>query len=325
MGMVTTASLFEQLGWLLPDLATAGVVLVLAANLGSFLNVVVHRLPLGESVVYGGSHCPKCGAAIRAYDNVPVLGWLWLRGRCRDCQAPIALRYPLVEAVCGGWVGGIAAVQLLSGGRNLPGPWYGGGRSGSDVLLLHTDWQLVAVTLMLSAILLTILVWSLLEWDGHRVSGRWVFAMLVAVVVAALIAPALQPAGVLSHYPLWPQSPRWLRPLVVSALGLLAAVVLGRFGSSVVRQGLLLLGVACGWRAVMVVAGLLPVVAAIRRGLIPQPLAEPESEGTETEAANCRAGLLVWGHPAGVDMVVAAGLHQLAWRWIDQLLAWVMP
>ena len=193
------------------------------------------------------------------------------------------------------------------------------------MLLLHTDWQLVAVTLMLSAILLTILVWSLLEWDGHRVSGRWVFAMLVAVVVAALIAPALQPAGVLSHYPLWPQSPRWLRPLVVSALGLLAAVVLGRFGSSVVRQGLLLLGVACGWRAVMVVAGLLPVVAAIRRGLIPQPLAEPESEGTETEAANCRAGLLVWGHPAGVDMVVAAGLHQLAWRWIDQLLAWVMP
>ena len=175
---------------------------------------------------------------------MPDLGWLWLRGRCRDCQAPIALRYPLVEAVCGGWVGGIAAVQLLSGGRNLPGPWYGGGRSGSDVLLLHTDWQLVAVTLMLSAILLTILVWSLLEWDGHRVSGRWVFAMLVAVVVAALIAPALQPAGVLSHYPLWPQSPRWLRPLVVSALGLLAAVVLGRFGLSDVRQGLLLLGVA---------------------------------------------------------------------------------
>ena len=325
MGMVTTASLFEQLGWLLPDLATAGVVLVLAANLGSFLNVVVHRLPLGESVVYGGSHCPKCGAAIRAYDNVPVLGWLWLRGRCRDCQAPIALRYPLVEAVCGGWVGGIAAVQLLSGGRNLPGPWYGGGRSGSDVLLLHTDWQLVAVTVLHGILLLTLLVWALLEWDGHRVSGRWVVGMVVAIAVAALIAPVLQPAGLLSQYPLWPQSPRWLRPLSVSALGLSAAVVLGRFNSSVVRQGLLLLGVACGWRAVLGVAGLLPVVAALRRGLMTQPAAEPESGGAETGAANSRTRLLVWGHPAGVDIVVATGLHQLGWRWIDQLLAWVLP
>jgi len=193
------------------------------------------------------------------------------------------------------------------------------------VLLLHTDWQLVAVTVMLSAILLTLLVWSLLEWDGQRVSGRWVCAMLVAIGVAVLIAPALQPAGLLSQYPLWPQLPRWLRPLGVSALGLLAAGVLGQFRSSVVRQGLLLLGVACGWRAVIIVAGLLPVVAAIRRGLIPQPLPDPESVGTETEAASSGARLLAWGHPAGVDMVVAAGLHQLAWRWIDQLLAWFLP
>jgi leader peptidase (prepilin peptidase)/N-methyltransferase len=67
--------------------------------LGSFLNVVAFRLPRGESLVRPGSHCPSCGAAVRPYDNVPVLSWLWLRGRCRGCGERISPRYPLVEAV----------------------------------------------------------------------------------------------------------------------------------------------------------------------------------------------------------------------------------
>jgi leader peptidase (prepilin peptidase)/N-methyltransferase len=71
---------------------------VLGAVVGSFLNVVIHRLPRGESVVRPASRCPACGNAIRPWHNVPVLGWLWLRGRCRDCGASIPVRYPLVEA-----------------------------------------------------------------------------------------------------------------------------------------------------------------------------------------------------------------------------------
>ena len=67
--------------------------------LGSFLNVVAFRLPRGESLVRPGSHCPSCGAAVRLYDNVPVLSWLWLHGRCRGCGEPISPRYPVVEAV----------------------------------------------------------------------------------------------------------------------------------------------------------------------------------------------------------------------------------
>jgi leader peptidase (prepilin peptidase) / N-methyltransferase len=69
------------------------------AALGSFLNVVVHRLPRGESLVSPGSHCPSCNAAVKPYDNVPVLAWMWLRGRCRACRARIPARYPLVEAL----------------------------------------------------------------------------------------------------------------------------------------------------------------------------------------------------------------------------------
>jgi leader peptidase (prepilin peptidase)/N-methyltransferase len=69
--------------------------------LGSFLSVVAHRVPRGESVVGGRSRCPGCGAQIAAYDNVPLVSWLLLRGRARCCGAPIAPRYPLIELVTG--------------------------------------------------------------------------------------------------------------------------------------------------------------------------------------------------------------------------------
>jgi len=74
---------------------------LLGLVVGSFLNVVVWRVPRGESVVHPPSACPRCGHAIRPWDNVPVVSWLVLRGRCRDCSAPISARYPLVEAGTG--------------------------------------------------------------------------------------------------------------------------------------------------------------------------------------------------------------------------------
>jgi len=70
---------------------------VLGALVGSFLNVVIHRLPRGERFGMSRSHCPKCGALIRWFDNVPILSFLWLLGRCRSCRARISVRYPIVE------------------------------------------------------------------------------------------------------------------------------------------------------------------------------------------------------------------------------------
>ncbi len=70
---------------------------VLGCAIGSFLNVVIWRVPRGESIIRPPSHCPDCDRAIRPRDNVPVLGWLLLRGRCRDCDSRISSRYPLVE------------------------------------------------------------------------------------------------------------------------------------------------------------------------------------------------------------------------------------
>jgi len=75
-----------------------GYAALLGAAVGSFLNVCISRLPEGESVIAPGSRCPICGSRIRWHDNLPVLGWLWLRGRCRDCGGRISPIYPLVEA-----------------------------------------------------------------------------------------------------------------------------------------------------------------------------------------------------------------------------------
>ena len=77
-------------------------VILFGLALGSFLNVCIYRLPRHESIVTPRSHCPACQHAIRWYDNVPVLSYLWLRGRCRDCRARISPLYPFVEAATAG-------------------------------------------------------------------------------------------------------------------------------------------------------------------------------------------------------------------------------
>ena len=86
---------------------------------GSFANVCIHRLPLGRSIVSPPSRCPACGSLIAPCDNVPVLGWLWLRGRCRSCRAPISMRYPAVELLNGLLYLGLALLFGPSGATFL--------------------------------------------------------------------------------------------------------------------------------------------------------------------------------------------------------------
>ena len=85
---------------------------VLGAVVGSFLNVVIHRLPRGESLLTPRSRCPGCRTALSVRDNVPLLSWLLLRGRCRSCGAPISTRYPVVELLT---AAAFAAVALARG------------------------------------------------------------------------------------------------------------------------------------------------------------------------------------------------------------------
>jgi leader peptidase (prepilin peptidase)/N-methyltransferase len=83
------------------ELLILAAVTALGLAVGSFLNVCIHRLPRGGSIAWPGSHCPACQHPLAWYDNIPVLSYLWLRGRCRYCGARISPRYPMVEAVTG--------------------------------------------------------------------------------------------------------------------------------------------------------------------------------------------------------------------------------
>ena len=78
---------------------------------GSFLNVVIHRLPRGESLTHPRSRCPSCGTQLRAIDNIPVVSWLALRGKCHHCGAPVSARYPLVELTTGALYAAVVATQ----------------------------------------------------------------------------------------------------------------------------------------------------------------------------------------------------------------------
>ncbi len=85
----------------LPEIYYLVFALLTGLLIGSFLNVVIHRVPLDRSIVFPGSACPSCGARIRAFDNIPLISFIMLRGRCRDCNARISIRYPMVELLTG--------------------------------------------------------------------------------------------------------------------------------------------------------------------------------------------------------------------------------
>ncbi len=97
--------------------------LMLGACVGSFLNVVIYRLPRGESVVFPPSHCPSCGRGIKSYDNIPLVSWLLLRGKCRFCSQPISARYIAIEAATAGLVGGLYICYYMLELREGVGPF----------------------------------------------------------------------------------------------------------------------------------------------------------------------------------------------------------
>jgi leader peptidase (prepilin peptidase)/N-methyltransferase len=140
---------------------------ILGAVVGSFLNVVAHRVPRGESVSKPRSRCPSCGTQIRAIDNVPVLSWLALRGRCRGCAAPISVRYPLVEA-------GTAALCAI-------------------VVLVHG----VSADALIGIVLVLLLVpITLIDLDHQIIPNKLV---ALGCVAAAALLIAVEPGALTEH------------------------------------------------------------------------------------------------------------------------------
>ncbi len=148
---------------------------VFGACIGSFLNVVIHRLPRGESLSSPPSHCPKCGHAIRWYDNVPVLGWLWLRGKCRDCTEPISIRYPMVEGVGGFVFGTITWWTLQQGGLPPDKPL--------DLALI----EFCLFVFCLSNLVLTGFASVLIKMDGQKIPWQLLAAATVCLVIVLVL------------------------------------------------------------------------------------------------------------------------------------------
>lgn len=149
---------------------------VLGLLIGSFLNVVVWRLPRGESLNHPGSACPKCGHPIRWWDNIPVLSWLVLRGRCRDCSAPISVRYPLVELATG-VAFAMIALWVFEGGA-VEGDLFDSGPLAAWGMLCA-----LAALLYLAAISIAL---TLIDLDTHTLPNKIVLpAYLVGGVLIA--------------------------------------------------------------------------------------------------------------------------------------------
>jgi leader peptidase (prepilin peptidase)/N-methyltransferase len=280
-----------QLPWLL--VAWLGV---LGAVIGSFLNVVVYRLPRGMSLSVPGSHCPQCQHAIRWYDNLPVLGWLKLGGKCRDCKAAISPRYPLVEAL-------VACIFIATAIVDLPAS------SELESTIETAAWGAFAVHAFL---LTTLLAAALIKYDSQPLPIK-LFAPAILIALCVAIAWPGVFRFPLAWYPGdrfafvegpplgWPES---LGGLVAGLVVGSVLTVLARSGSAGSLFGnlsfeLATLGCCLGWQATVLasvcvltglwlaawnlraavgavfVAGLIWIVSAPSLLESPQPAAEP--------------------------------------------------
>ncbi len=196
----------------------------LGAAVGSFLNVIVYRMPAGKSIT-GSSRCPYCATSIRFRDNIPVFGWLILRGRCRTCRLPISSRYPIVEFTSGALFVLLLYVEQISGGANLPM----GARYPSEGnflgIIVETKWDLIGLYALHSFLLWTLLGCALIQADGNRVPIKlFVFAAMVGMI--ALTAWPRELAWKI-HFDAEDAVYSWLDVLTESGLGLAIGVVVG--------------------------------------------------------------------------------------------------
>ena len=215
---------------------------VLGLIIGSFLNVVVWRVPRGESIAHPPSHCPACGADVRPRDNVPVVSWLLLRGRCRDCKAPISARYPLVEL-------GTAAVFVVLAARiglepELPAFLYLGA-IGVALTLIDLDVKrlpnaIVLPSYVVAAVLLGAAALFGDDWGSYLRAGLGMAALYGFYFALAWIYPAgmgfgdVKLAGVLGAYLGWLG---WAEVITGTFLGFLFGGVVGMALMAVGKAG----------------------------------------------------------------------------------------
>ena len=241
-----------------PAVAAAGVawLTMVGACFGSFLNVVIYRVPAGLSVVHPSSFCPRCKHPIRWFHNVPIFGWFLLRGKCYDCKLPISARYPLVEFTVAALFGGLAWIEVFSQPLAMPlGP----------PTTIQRDLTTAGVQCGYHLVLLCgLLCAGLMEFDGGRLPRTMALAILGIGVIVPLFLLDVRPVHFMHHVPEALQARDGRLGLADGAAGLLFGLALavpatiapwlsktGRWNGMV---GLVWVGVFLGWQAAAVLA-----------------------------------------------------------------------
>ena len=343
---------------------TAFLFFGLGAAVGSFLNVVVYRMPLGISLVFQRSRCPGCGTQIAGRDNMPILGWLMLGGRCRACQAAISLRYPTIEMIVGAFFLLFYFVELVSGGINLPNRvpnMY----AGVVWIVFYTKWDLITIYLFHCVMLCLLLALALVDFDRKRLPIKAIVQFLLLLAIPAIFFHHLLLVKI-------PQTifgvtmPVWSQGLVTVAAGASLGLLAAQAVSYVCRRwtaldksdeyhfaaGLVLVGVALGWQAVLttllfacvlkLVWSLLPIRAQRKEPLATENMTIPNEEMSEAsesqdgrqeqsaiqqsaiqqsaiqQSAIQRSAIL--SKPVNLSLsmflFVAVLIHHVGWRWI---------
>jgi leader peptidase (prepilin peptidase)/N-methyltransferase len=175
--------------------ALVTIAAIVGVAIGSFLNVVIYRVPRGESVVRPASHCPACGRPIRARHNVPVLSYVVLRGRCADCGVHISARYPLIEASTGLLFAATTAWALSSGhGPLLPALLYlaaaGVALAAIDLDVHRLPNAIVLPSYPVVAVLLTAAAWWTGDWWSLGRAAIGAAALFAFYLLLVLVYPA---------------------------------------------------------------------------------------------------------------------------------------
>ncbi len=331
-------SLSETIQLRAMTVVTAAVFGALGATIGSFLNVVAYRLPRGESLVLQRSRCPQCGVQIEGRDNLPILGWMLLGGRCRACQTRISFRYPAVEAVAAGMFLLLYFVELISGGANLPvrSP---NTYTGVVWIIFYTKWDLIGIYFFHCFTLCVLLTWGLIDFDRQRIDNEkqtggyshphrvpwWMSGTVAAILLLLpLLMPMLLPAPWLNKTNDPTEGGAWFATgvmggIIGAMLGWLVSLVVKRYvrlkeegaetggakywlpGGHLVSAGLIA-GLTVGWQAILGVwlltLAMTPFVAGLFKWF---KLREP---------------------PITAILLAAFLLHLALWRW---LAVWWWP
>ncbi len=166
-------------------------VFALGACIGSFLNVVIYRLPAQMSLSKPRSRCPRCETELAMRDNIPILGWILLRGRCRYCELPIAPRYPIIEATTGLIFLGLMFGELLRRGANMP-HWEYDGREGRFWLDALLSWKITSLYVSHCTLLVVVLSVAMISWDRHQPVMRLTVFGAAAALVLGIAFPHIR-------------------------------------------------------------------------------------------------------------------------------------